>query len=265
MAQYIEFIGVSGIGKSTTYQFLRKHRQEAANWITYHDLLRKTGKERIGSVEFFLRALFKPDTLPRKTIDWDMLDGFTKAYPELIERFWRSFPKNKRIRGKDLRFQVVQYILGILEKMQTIEDEDSNKLCLVDEGLIHNLNYFTDAASEAENLKQIREILGMISLPSAVVYFDGNVETVVERTLGRGSLKPRDKALNLPELREERIQCFKEKQMFIDAIAEKVIPTLVLSSGESVNEKSQKINDFIRNLNKTREVQKVLSPKAINV
>lgn len=266
--EYIEFIGASGIGKSTTYRFMGKKYRNSTRWVLFHDLSTTTNHRRnINYLEFVLRAVFKSRTLPRLAFDWDCLENFIADHPALLDRFWKSLPDNGSKNGKDLRFQAVQYILGIMEKIQIIDNKKSDKFCIVDEGLIHNLNYFTSCtsiASEIDYQNQLKELFNLIKLPIAVIHFSGSVDTVVNRTLTRGKIKPRDRNLGLMELREFRKRSMIEKQIIVDSIAQRNIPVLRLDSEESVSVKSQRIISFIEDLGKPEEVKEGFAPQIIN-
>lgn len=265
--EYIEFIGVSGIGKSTTYRYLGKKYRNSSKWILFHELSKNTYYKNMASLEFILRAIFKPRTLPRLAFDWDRLEKFIADHPALLDRFWQSQPMNGWKNGKDLRFQVVPYILGIMEKIQTIDECKTDKLCIVDEGMVHNLNYFTSCtspASEKDYRNQLAELLDLIELPTAVVHFSGNVDTVVDRTFTRGKLKPRDRNLNPGELRESRLRSMVEKQLIVDVIGERNIPVLRLETEESISVNSEKISSFIEGLDKHEEVNQEFTPQVIN-
>ncbi|WP_010232531.1 hypothetical protein [Gillisia marina] len=162
--------------------------------------------------------------------------------------FWQTISKRKNIKGEELRFYGANYIRAILEKIQKVREETSDKFFLLDEGLIHNLNYFTPNGSTSGFKLQVSEILSLMDLPNAIIYFDGDVTTIVERTMERGNLRINDKFLTPQELINSRLESIKEKSMYINAVKSKNIPVLSLDANDSVRDKSDKIISFINNL-----------------
>jgi len=187
MANYIEFIGVPGVGKSTTYEFLKNKYEKDSKWIPYEELCKRKYNDRKGIKEFVISYLIKkirPNALTKISPDRVILNKAIENNPELIELFWNTISKIENINGEELRFYGANYIRAILEKFQRIKEETSDKYCLVDEGLLHNINYFTTSISDPEFYKKVSNVLSLIELPKAVIYFNGDINTIVNRTLG---------------------------------------------------------------------------------
>src|SRR5690554_1926659 len=146
MANYIELIGSPGVGKTTTYNALAGNYAADVDWVLYEELCgiqpKKTVKEQIKQ---HLKKITKPQStpsLPYVERDRHVLDRFIKNHPDLIELFWQTLPKSSNVYGKDLRGVVVGYVMEVLEKIQRVKESHSTKYCLIDEGIIHNTNYF---------------------------------------------------------------------------------------------------------------------------
>lgn len=257
MANYIELVGVPGVGKSTTYDFLRTKLVENENWILYEELC---GSEpnRGGvknAIKSYIKKIVKPNgsppVIPEVKRDRNVFNRFVKNNPELIELFWQGIQKDKNVYGRDLRFHAVEYIIQILEKIQQVTEKASNKYCIVDEGLIHNINYFVALQiSDPIYKQQVSKVLDAMTLPVGVVYFGGDIDTIMGRTLSRSNFiqRPRDEYLSSQELMKSRAVALKEKQMYIEAVKSRNVPVLSLECNESVSSKSQKIMSFINRL-----------------
>lgn len=255
MAKYIEFVGVAGVGKSTTYEFLRNKCTKKSSWVLYDGNF-----SRLGRWEVFkrsLKAIIHPYKVSRKCYNWQLLNRSFKENQELLKMFWEKFPENKNLEGKDLRFHLIHYILKILEKIQDVREERSDKWFLIDEGLIHNLNYFIPSSSNIPPERTLSRVLDRMCLPDAVVYFNADVHTVIQRTLSRSKKNPRDEELSLEELAEARIKSIKEKENFVKTLAGRKIPVLHVESSESVAEKTEKIISFINKLEALKEKKKI--------
>jgi len=251
MAKYIEFVGVPGVGKSTTYEFLKTSYVKTSNWIPYEELCKNKYKYRKGIKEFLISFLInkiRPNALSKKGHDRIVLNKAIKKNPELIELFWQTIFKCENINGEELRFYGVNYIRAILEKIQNIKEETSDKYCIVDEGLIHNINYFIPDTSASQIELQVSKILSLMDLPNAIIYFYGDASTIVKRTIERGSLRLRDKFLTPEELLKSRRKSIKEKSIYIDAVKSRNIPVLSLDTNDSLKNNSSRIISFINGL-----------------
>lgn len=250
MAKYIEFIGVPGVGKSTTYEFLKTKYVENSSWIPYEELCKSRNEYRKGIKELIVSYLIKkikPNALAKMSHDRVILNNAIENNPELIELFWNTIPKIENINGEELRFYGVNYIRSVLEKIERVKEINSTKYCIVDEGLIHNIEYFITPIPDQEFL-QVSNFLNLIYLPRAVVYFNGNPEIIVRRTLDRGSLRIRDKFLTHQELVNSRKKSMKKKEVYMEVVKSRNIPVLSLDVKDSVKLKSNSIISFINEL-----------------
>lgn len=251
MAKYVEFIGVPGVGKTTTYNFLRTQWTKSAKWILYEELCKSkntNGKGLRGLIKFYIKRMIEPSLALQIAHNGEVLERSFKSNPELLELFWQTIPRNEDGYGKDLRSYGVNYTMAMLEKIQNVKEENSDKFCLVDEGLTHNINYFVTHASEISMEQQVSKVLDLVELPNAAVFFNGDIKTVIARTASRGNLRPRDKGLSQQELIKSRIKSIKEKGIYVEALRLRNIPVLYLKADESVQAKSTKIISFINNL-----------------
>lgn len=251
MAKYIEFVGVPGVGKSTTYEFLKTKYVENSNWIPYEEMCKSTTEHRKGIKEIVVSYLIKkvkPNALTKISHDRVILNRAIKNNPELLELFWNRISKIENINGEELRFYGVNYIRSVLEKIERVKEKNCPKHCVVDEGLIHNINYFITPIPDQEFRTQVSNMLKLIYLPQAVIYFKGDPETIVKRTLDRGNLRIRDKFLTTQELLDSRRESIKEKEVYLEVVKSRNIPVLTLDSKDSVEVKSNSIISFINEL-----------------
>ena len=249
-------MGVPGVGKSTTYDFLRTKFVNDANWILYEELCGSKPKRGVrDAIKYTIKKIVKPNGLPplipEVHRDKNVFNKFVGSNPELIELFWQAVQKDKNIYGRDLRFHAVEYIMQIFEKIQHVTERASDKYCIIDEGLIYNVNYFVESGtSDPIYERQVSAAIDAMVLPAGVVHFGGDIDTIIDRTLNRANhiRRPRDEYLSPPELNESRAMALKEKQLYIEAVKSKNVPVLCLECNESVPDKSQKIMSFVNQL-----------------
>lgn len=251
MARYIEFLGVPGVGKTTTYQFLKSYG-ENSNWIFYEDLCKYKNSQPGGYKEVVkgqIKKLLQLNNTRKIPHDRNLLNRFIQNNQELMDGFWQNVYKYKHPGPEELRFYQVNYIRSISERIQNVKECGLEKICLVDEGLIHNLNYFISYENEEELRNRVRHFLSKIDMPQALVYFTGDTHTIVNRTIARGNLRPRDKFLSQPELVKSRENSGMEKRVFVQETKVMGIPVLELDARESVELKAKQIETFIKRFN----------------
>ena len=250
MARYIEFVGVSGIGKTSTYLTLRAGKKEDS-WILYEELF-GNGKSRHWGIkrrlEILLHLILNPRALPQVERDPVLLQRFVENNPKLVNFHWENQTERNDGYKKDLRFYYTNYISGIFEKVQNINESSCTKFCLLDEGLIHNITGFFKGTSEKGDCDEVAEILDLIQMPSAVVYFNGELETIIKRTFDRGNLRPKDLNLTCTEIVTSRRKLLKMQKSTIRAIKARKVPVLVVQAQDSLKEKGDQIKSFLSSL-----------------
>ncbi|KEO74998.1 hypothetical protein [Anditalea andensis] len=250
MSRYIELVGVPGVGKTSTYKYLKNLQTDNDKWSMLEDLFKKPLPAKVGlkeQLKNFLKGMIGLPTTPKIKIAHEskVLDDFMAQNETLIEIFWDiTMTKNQDIYGKDLRFHAVYYMMSIFQNLQAIKTNDSKNCFVLDEGLVLNLNYFTDESKQEPLQSQVSHVLDNIYLPSGLVLFEGDIDTIIERTMTRGKLKPRDENLSEEMIRKSREETAIEKRMFVEAVEARNIPVLRLNANESIASKAKQITAF---------------------
>lgn len=253
MAKYIELVGAPGVGKSTTYEYLKKLKGEKDNWVLFEEEYQNGTVSKLpfsALLKLAIKRFIGLVTLnPKFRIQYnhDVLEAFRQQNPELVELFWQTLMhKYHDVYGKDLRFHAISYMMHIFQKVQTVKELTSDKCYVMDEGLVLNMNYFYQSHQVDKN--HLSGLLDKIYLPSGIVFFDGDIDTVIERTLSRGKLIVRDENLSLEQIRKSREDILLEKKTFVKAIEGKNIPVLHLAASSSAASKAEEIVTFIDSL-----------------
>ncbi|MBT0812299.1 hypothetical protein KIH41_13520 [Litoribacter ruber] len=262
MAKYVEFIGVSGVGKSTTYRYLFKNYKTSLPWIPYEELC-KDQYHHTNSfknfLEYRLYKLYKPNHIPRIPHNQESLNKFVNQNREFLENFWNTMYNCKE--DVNLRFYKTNYIRDIIEKIQNVKDSAYKKYCIIDEGLIHNLNYFINPRIPPTET-EVERLLNLIELPDGIVYFKGEIDNIMSRTMNRGSLRAGEKNLSSEDLVLKKTQSIKEKSLFIDCIKKSQIPILTVHAQDSISTKADKIMEFLSTLHEKTTSAKSLENKS---
>lgn len=252
MAKYIELVGAPGVGKTSSYQHLRSHHSPGARWIPWEKLYKESHfAASKGLIAQLKRIIQKGVGLHKYRTDYDvkLTDRFIINNSAFLDLFWQLVPTIKAIQGKDLRFHIVKYFLTLIQKTQIIKEIQSDKYAIIDEGLMNAIiTYLGTCSSEEEDKKQTQKILDSLILPDALIIFGANIETIMERSLNRGYLIAKDGFLTIEELKQSRMTYLKKLEVFHECLQEKEIPLLYLEATESLELKSQKIEEFINRL-----------------
>lgn len=252
MAKYVELTGVPGVGKTTTYNSLKSLQAKDENFIVFDDLHKVIASDKLSlktSIKLFIKKCLKMPTSDSLLNDRKLVEKFTEENHELIQLFWNGIHTDRsHMEGKDLRFHVVKSLSNTIQKIQIVKDVSTNKCCLLDEGLIHSIGYFMNHTSALSFKEQVSNVLNVMRLPDGVVFFNGDIDTVIDRTLKRGNVIQRDAHLSAEELIQSRIESIKNRQIVIEEVSAMGIPVLDLDAKEVVSDKARKIQSFISKL-----------------
>jgi len=250
MARYIELVGVPGVGKTSTYKYLKNIQTKDDNWRLLEDIFRDSLPKQVGikhRIKTLAKGLLGLPTVPKVKIAHDnkVLFDFMAQNEEVVEIFWDiTMTKNQNIYGKDLRFTTVSYMMSVFKNLQAIKDQNSKNCFLLDEGIILNMAHFTNEALDEPLDSQISHILDNIYLPSGIVFFEGDLDTVIERTKIRGKLKVEDENMSEKMIRESREKTAWERRQYVSAVEARGIPVLRLNAKDSIESKAKEIAKF---------------------
>lgn len=255
MAKYIELIGIPGIGKTTSCHCLRKKYGKQMEFLyNDEDIISISGSK------ILKKKIFNKISRPfkRKSIgncETNYLQNFIRENPELNDRFWKARTVKDKGRKQDMRFTTSKYTANIFEKIQKVRDSKSDKLFVVDEGLIHCIKNFTCELDKKTFEQQLLDILELIPLPEGVVFFGGDESIAVERSKNRKYQREKDKLVCNRELLENRGRFLKIIKSCIDLLIQKKIPVLFLDANERVETKADKIFSFVNEIVKAEKLK----------
>lgn len=254
MAKYVELVGVPGVGKTTTYKYLRNIKTPNDNWKLLEDIFVVSPPKQSGlkpKVKKFIKSILRLPTVPKPKIAHDnkVLFDFMAQNEELIEIFWDiTMKKNQNYYGKDLRFLTANYMMRVFSNLQAIKNQNTKKCFILDEGIILNMTHFTNESLNEHLDNQIAKVLDNFYLPSGIVLFEGDLDTVIERTKIRGKIKVEDENLSEELIRESRKKTAWERRKYVSAAEARGIPVLYLNAKDSIESKAREIASFAESL-----------------
>lgn len=217
---YIEFIGPSGVGKSTLYNAFKQHRTDKDTWI---------------GIDEFLRHLARPEINQRGTRDLQThhqaeMEGYGQEDP--------SF--------RDLDFYMNYFFRNLKEDILQFS-HNTQSMVVSDEGLFHNFGDCLMALqAETEAEAQVRAI----TRNRAIVLCHGAPETIARQIRDResrtGVINPRHVGLSdeeLMEMHRSLEDTYAERSSFITSLG---IPILELHTADLPDDNMERFRTFLR-------------------
>lgn len=248
MARIVELVGSPGVGKTTLYREMEYRWNKKRNWVPGEYLYpkEKSGSESPGT---FILNVFRQITGRKQKVDTSAMkeagERFVTLYPEYMDECWNNIncSQKKNLNGLDLRFQKISYLYRLTQKIQTLTEINSDKIAMVDEGLIHFLTsklYYKE--EEIENLLQI------MPLPDAVISIETDLQENTKRLMQRKKVIPMHKLLIGSEL-EKITHIDHYKRVIVNRILETMdIPFLKIDSTHKIAGNVDKIMNFVESL-----------------
>lgn len=213
---YIEFIGVSGVGKSTIFNELSKYED---NYCTLVNFIKQNRNIKIDNL-----------------IDKDSI------YENLAKKQWNII-QNKDVLNSD-KFRIAHWNYKTLIEDVKVVKYNRNHLIISDEAILHN---FQEALLEIkeEDPKSFKDFL----INRAVVYCYSSVDGIVEQILRRkeetGRIVSHHKGKSIEELYDIVKRDLEEKEEFLEIMFNMGIPILRINTQDSLEFNSNKVKEFI--------------------
>ncbi|WP_018613822.1 hypothetical protein [Segetibacter koreensis] len=256
MAKIVEITGSPGAGKTTIYREMeaRARRNKKYNWVPGYYLY---PRERLMIEErgFLISNLLRQVATGRRKVDMAAMieagERFIASYPDYMDACWNNIncTQKKNLNGLDLRFQKISYIYTVIQKIQTLREQNSDKIAVVDEGLIHflttrlyNREYVGNEKEEIVNLLQI------MPLPNAVISIETDLKENTKRLMQRKKVIPMHKSLVISQLEKITYLDHNIRAIVNDALEDMDIPFLRIDSTDKVANNVDKIIDFVERL-----------------
>lgn len=217
----VEFVGVSGVGKTTLYKKLVKTRSKNDKWMPVEQFMVHYG-------------------------DQGGIDDTTEAHNALLKvktkRFLESstYPIHTKIR-------FLTFFFGKLKNDIVLHKHNQSHKVVLDEGIIHN--YGTDLVHLHDHETSTIETLLQ---NTAIVYCNGSTDLIAKNISKRlkmyGDLRTQHLNLSTRELNRKIEQSLDKKRKTLDLLRKFNVPVIEINTVEKPSENVNIIREFINGL-----------------
>lgn len=251
MAEIVEFCGAPGAGKSTLYNELVLKWEEAYGWVPGSQLYPVLEKSSTG----IRRAVNLVAGRAEKTTDNAAIAEagrrFLEENKEFVDCCWRNVCQKQKhsFNGKDNRLRAAGIWMQVFQKLQVIKESRSNKLAIVDEGLIQRIDSALYKSNDIfQEQKEIAQLLEIMMLPAAVVFVDANADLAIARMKAREKKLPIFNGLSSSDL-STIYQNYRQRWMYVFSLLEdKGIPVLLVDASKNIQDNLRQIVKFLQEL-----------------
>lgn len=278
MARIIELCGSPGVGKSSIFFEIEKRRKRGDSWETaslnnpfgnedFFDFAKriyrkiKKGRRNIGRTTNkegqldFVKRVYRECKLGRNPLFLDKLkeagERFIAQHPDYIEACWGNIFKRQAnsFNGLDLRFEKSEFIYKIIKKVQVIREKKTEKLIIIDEGLINMIDRgLHNSENSIREMEEIHNLLEVMPLPDALVYIETDLKINADRLILRQEIRDMHKGLTVVELIESTRVCRERILTAITYLKNKDVPVLFVDASDPVKLNAEKIIEFTNGL-----------------
>lgn len=238
--KFVEFIGPSGIGKSTLYDELMCRWNLTSNWVPFEEINSKKKWSLKSVLRPFIRAgreFYQSsfDTLDQKVL-FRGSRGFEAHLPYLLSDVDHELKsvvmdliQNVKLNGSesiDRRFFVLCNIIWVMTQHRALmEKSESRRICIPVGGELYasQLMHFTGADMEYGMLV---DYIDSIPIPEIVIHMSIPIDLLMERIKKRARTSTMHRGLNFTEL-----ELMNRKTI---NILDKVVERLKVKHGSSV-------------------------------
>ena len=260
----IEFIGGSGVGKTTLFKEIIKLKNALDCWMTVEEARRnlaKTVKPKRKLHKLFqlylkinLISIFQQQMAIKilKSYKVDVIDSMQKYYTDVADLIFEELCKNNKTNSVMKMAAASYYYKLLLSEIMLFDYFKVDSLVAFDEGIIKNSSAFSDEEKVKilfDNHRKLKTSL----IPVGIVYCYLDRIKYLERRKNRireGKAPFFDRNLKYEELEESCYRLLKEAEDKIKVLKNCNIEILELNMEAPVSVNAKKAYDFINKLSK---------------
>jgi len=258
--KFVEFIGPSGIGKSTLYDELKRRWNLSSNWVPFEEIYSKKKWNLKSVLRPIIRAGrdFKQssfDTLDQKAL-FRGSRGFEAHLPYLLSDVDHELKtvvmdmiQIVKLNGSesiDRRFFVLSNIIWVMNQHRAIiEKSEKRRICIPVGGeyFASQLMHFMGSNVEFEKLV---DYIDIIPIPKIVIHMSIPIDLLMERIKKRARTSTMHRGLNFSELELMNRNTINILDKVVDRLKVKHGSTVYsLDMSLSVSQQAEKVTEIL--------------------
>lgn len=226
---FVEFLGVSGVGKTTLFNTLKNNRTSKLNWIDREEFLNRHKLEKVNPLNALYNSILK-----------EKVDSINASEYNLEDKIWYSY-----------------FFYMNLKEDSFLVDHNLNTTIINEDGLFHNFgkilynNFQTD---KSKLLQLLRNRIFVVCRNSP----ENIANQIVKRKSRNNEIRPQHKDLSLKQLIEIQIDHQNQLDELVIILKENSIPVLEIHTSDNISQLQSEINEFINiQQNEFKNIQSV--------
>jgi deoxyadenosine/deoxycytidine kinase len=254
MASFIELSGTAGSGKTTLYKELANHHNLNCGWLPANHIFPKEKGEVTtlkGRLISYKNMLAGKKMGINNVLMIEAGERFIKKNPELNELFWENIYNKQKysLNGVDQRFDKANFLYSLIQKLQIILENPTDKIVLVDEGPAKIIDVLSNTCVPLmHEIDEIQKSLRLLPIPKAVVYLETEIKETVRRILNRKYVIRAHKNMSIEQMENFVHESHERKKIVNKYLTGKGVPILYLDSREDPKINAKKVIDSFNNV-----------------
>lgn len=256
---FVEFLGPSGVGKSTLYKSVQNQWNLDKQWVTFDHIYSKKKRFPFSQVRSVIKTLRNlkgseyeiphPGSIFKL---WYQLNDNSEYYlkkshailnNDLIDMIHVHTHSN--FNGDDKRFETIYMMIWAMTQYLTIlEKKADSRIVLMNEGELF-LNRLMHLITPSFDEKSLKRYVELIPLPVGVIYLNDDIDVIVERVKNRKRVSSVHTGMNNEILHQYTNKAVDMAQLMIKILMEKNIDVLKLNASDSIDLNTEKSVNFI--------------------
>jgi hypothetical protein len=213
----VEFIGVSGVGKSTIYSELLSKRNEK-NWLTRQEFFKICNESDGMFEEYFLNY----EELAKHKLE------------KIVQRECENW----------IRLKLCSYFFQVLRENRLIENMRNAHTLVIEEGLVHNFSEELLYLYESRRDK-FREFLKYRVLVYCINTTENIMNNIISRKKEEGFFSGAHLGLSHDGIIQQTEESVRLKERLVAVLKKENIPVLILQTNDSVEGNAKRVKEFI--------------------